>query len=107
MFKVRSVLQEIRELYETNEAEINKETPARAAMVLRHTALERNKRCLLAYLNHRVQKIRDMRWQFGAVLPNDVKVNILKNQLRNLISQHLYLKFYTDAGIYILIGELV
>lgn len=74
--KVRSVLQEIRELYETNEAEINKETPARAAMVLRHTALERNKRCLLAYLNHRVHKIRDMRWQFGAVLPNDVKANL-------------------------------
>ena len=97
MFKVRSVLQEIRELYETNEAEINKETPARAAMVLRHTALERNKRCLLAYLNHRVNKIRDMRWQFGAVLPNDVKVNILKYLLRHCNVQ--YLNIFTSNSI--------
>ena len=43
-------------------------------MILRHTSLERNKRCLLAYLNHRLEKIREMRWQFGAVLPVDVKV---------------------------------
>ena len=71
---MRSVLQEIRELYEANEAEITKDSPARAAMIMRHTALERNKRCLLAYLNHRVEKIRDMRWEFGAVLPADVKV---------------------------------
>ena len=44
--------------------------------MLRHTSLERNKRCLLAYLNHRIEKIRDMRWQFGAVLPADVKVAV-------------------------------
>ena len=71
---MRSVLQEIRELYESNEAEISKETPSRVAMMLKHAALERNKRCLLAYINHRTEKIREMRWQFGAILPPDVKV---------------------------------
>ena len=74
MFQVRSVLQEMRELFEANEMEALKENKAKAAMMLRHTALERNKRCLLAYLNYRVEKIRDMRWQFGAVLPSEVKV---------------------------------
>ena len=72
---MRSVLQEIRELFEANELEASKEVKAKAAMMLRHTSLERNKRCLLAYLNHRVEKIRDMRWLFGAVLPSDVKVS--------------------------------
>jgi len=73
---VRSVLQEIKELYNTNvEARNDPQEQARAAMLLRHTTLERNKRCLLAYLNHRVEKIRDMRWQFGPVLPADVKVS--------------------------------
>ena len=71
---MRLVLQEIKELYDTNDAEARKDEPARAAMILRHTTLERNKRCLLAYLNHRIEKIREMRWQFGAVLPADVKV---------------------------------
>ena len=70
---MRSVLQEMRELFEANEIEALKDDKAKAAMMLRHTTLERNKRCLLAYLNHRIEKIRDMRWQFGAVLPSDVK----------------------------------
>ena len=65
----------MRELFEANEIEALKDDKAKAAMMLRHTTLERNKRCLLAYLNHRIEKIRDMRWQFGAVLPSDVKVS--------------------------------
>ena len=73
---MRSVLQEIKELYDSNvEARNEPQDQARAAMLLRHTTLERNKRCLLAYLNHRVEKIRDMRWEFGPVLPADVKVS--------------------------------
>lgn len=40
---------------------------------LRHNALERNKRCLLTYLYNRVLQIRSMRWEFGVVLPNDIK----------------------------------
>ena len=52
-FQVRSVLEEIRVLYESNEKEIFSEQPSKAAIVLRHAALERDKRCLLAYLYHR------------------------------------------------------
>lgn len=74
--KVRSVLEEIRILFEANQEEMKKELPAKAAMMLRHAGLERNKRCLLAYLNHRSEKIREMRWQFGAILPLDVKANL-------------------------------
>ena len=73
---MRSVLQEIKELYNSNvEARNDPQEQTRAVMLLRHTTLERNKRCLLAYLNHRAEKIRDMRWQFGPVLPADVKVS--------------------------------
>ena len=70
--KVRSVLDEIRALYEQNEKEIFADNPSKAAIVLRHAALERNKRCVLAFLNHRAERIRSMRWQFGAVLPPGV-----------------------------------
>lgn len=74
--KVRSVLEEIRVLYEANEKEIFSDAPSKAAVVLRHAALERDKRCLLAYLYHRANKIRAMRWEFGAVLPPDLKANL-------------------------------
>jgi len=74
--KVRSVLEEIRILYEANEKEIFSGQPSKSAIVLRHAALERDKRCLLAYLYHRANKIRSMRWEFGAVLPADIKANL-------------------------------
>lgn len=39
----------------------------------RHVSLERNKRCLLAYLYNRLEFIKEMRWQFGPTLPSDIK----------------------------------
>lgn len=45
-------------------------------MEFRHAALERNKRCLLAYLHNRLQRVRRMRWEFGSILPAEVKVNM-------------------------------
>ena len=76
IFQVRSVLEEIRVLYEANEKEIFSDQPSKSAIVLRHGALERDKRCLLAYLYHRANKIRSMRWDFGAVLPPDIRSNL-------------------------------
>ena len=43
---------------------------------LKHGAIERNKRCMLAYLGHRAELLTAMRWQFGAVLPPEVKLNM-------------------------------
>ncbi|XP_012265829.1 DNA replication complex GINS protein PSF1-like isoform X2 [Athalia rosae] len=40
---------------------------------LRHEALKRNKRCILAYLYNRLQKIRQTRWEFGSILPPEIK----------------------------------
>lgn len=39
----------------------------------RHASLQRNKRCLLAYLYNRLQHIKEMRWQFGPTIPADIK----------------------------------
>lgn len=44
-----------------------------ASMQLRHEALSRNKRCVLAYLYNRLQKIRQTRWEFGSILPPEIK----------------------------------
>lgn len=48
---------------------------------LRHASLNRNKRCVLAYLYNRMEKIRDMRWDFGSLLPDDVKNNLSQDEL--------------------------
>lgn len=39
----------------------------------RHASLQRNKRCLLAYLYNRLQHIKEIRWQFGSAIPDDIK----------------------------------
>ena len=93
-FQVRSVLEEIRVLYEANEKEIWAEQPSKSAIVLRHAALERDKRCLLAYLYHRTEKIRDMRWEFGVILPQDIKANLSGPELA------FFTKYNRDLATY-------
>jgi GINS complex subunit 1 len=51
------------------------------AIVLRHGALERNKRCLLAYLHGRASKICEMRWQFGPVLPSEIRTQLCEPEV--------------------------
>lgn len=73
---VRQILEEMQLLFKLNMNDANATMENRAlwtTVQVRHTALERNKRCLLAYLYDRLNKIRTMRWEFGAVLPPDVR----------------------------------
>uniref|UniRef100_A0A1I8G4F3 DNA replication complex GINS protein PSF1 n=1 Tax=Macrostomum lignano TaxID=282301 RepID=A0A1I8G4F3_9PLAT len=42
---------------------------------LRQAVMERNKRCLLAYLYHRLVQLRRMRWELGPILPANVQLN--------------------------------
>ncbi|XP_059093819.1 DNA replication complex GINS protein PSF1-like [Tigriopus californicus] len=74
--KVRQVLEEMRSLFQQNKKEVEERHSISPAIHLRHSGLERNKRCLLAYINDRAEKIRELRWQFGAVLPPEVKSNL-------------------------------
>ncbi|XP_034256853.1 DNA replication complex GINS protein PSF1-like [Thrips palmi] len=77
---VRQVFEEMRGLYDQNVAAANDTTAdpdgtAISGIAIRHAALERNKRCLLAYAYNRILRVRNMRWQFGPILPHDIKAN--------------------------------
>ncbi|XP_060526805.1 DNA replication complex GINS protein PSF1-like [Cylas formicarius] len=41
-----------------------------------NAALKRNVRCFQAYHYNRLRKIRTMRWEFGSILPPDIKTNL-------------------------------
>lgn len=83
---VRQVLEEMQALYEQNLKDANTTVSGNASYFhgvhLRHTALERNQRCLLAYIYNRLQKIRKMRWEFGSILPADVKYNLSEAEIQ-------------------------
>lgn len=48
---------------------------------MQHTALQRNLRCLLAYHYNRLRKVRDIRWDFGSILPSDIRSNMSAEEL--------------------------
>jgi len=84
--KIRQVIEENKTLYVINQKVVRSVAGQEsnfadvAAVQMRHEALHRNKRCLLAYLNHRIEKIRSYRWEFGSVLPRQVKVNLSESE---------------------------
>eukprot|EP01113_Clastostelium_recurvatum_P017367 TRINITY_DN2036_c0_g1_i1.p1 TRINITY_DN2036_c0_g1~~TRINITY_DN2036_c0_g1_i1.p1 ORF type:complete len:211 (+),score=19.71 TRINITY_DN2036_c0_g1_i1:42-635(+) len=46
----------------------------RASIIVHNAYMHRNKRCMLVYLMHRLNKIKDLRWDLGgAVLPTEVR----------------------------------
>ncbi|XP_033100346.1 DNA replication complex GINS protein PSF1-like [Anneissia japonica] len=83
---VRQVLEEMRALFHQNQVDVSSSTAGETRMLagvqFRHDCLHRNKRLLLAYLYNRLQVIRQMRWEFGSVLPADVKHNLSENEVQ-------------------------
>lgn len=86
--KVRRCVDEMKALYEANRADVailrppsqsssaNDESNIAGsnenliqAVLIRHATMERMKRCLLAYHHARLMQIKELRWQYGAVIP--------------------------------------
>lgn len=42
----------------------------------RHLLMSRNKRCILAYLYNRLERIKSIRWEIGPVIPASLKTNM-------------------------------
>jgi len=83
---IRQVLEEMSALFEHNQNDAN----ATAAgdfekfngIQLRHATLQRNKRCLLAYLYNRIMRIRGMRWEFGSILPANIRSSMCEPEIQ-------------------------
>ncbi|ROT72272.1 DNA replication complex GINS protein PSF1 isoform X1 [Penaeus vannamei] len=82
---IRIVLEEMNTLFEQNQRDVNATVAGDvryfSGVHLRHAALERNRRCLLAYLYNRLERVRDMRWEFGSILPADIRANMCEPEI--------------------------
>ncbi|KAJ2949777.1 hypothetical protein O0L34_g11092 [Tuta absoluta] len=81
--KIRQILEEMHLLFKLNMNDAHATVDNKnlwTTVQVRHTALERNKRCLLAYLYSRMEKIKTLRWEFGSVLPPDVRELLSDNE---------------------------
>jgi len=89
---VRQVLEEMKILFEQNQKEValtvEGETGLFSGVHLRHASLERNKRCLLSYIYNRMLRIKGLRWEFGTVLPDEIKYNLCEQEVGELNNYH-------------------
>uniref|UniRef100_A0A1A9WCI0 DNA replication complex GINS protein PSF1 n=1 Tax=Glossina brevipalpis TaxID=37001 RepID=A0A1A9WCI0_9MUSC len=83
---VRTVLDEIKAIFEENCTQaVNYSTSGDRTLWpllnFRHAALQRNKRCLLTYLHQRLLRIRALRWEFGPIIPSDIKSQLCEPEV--------------------------
>ncbi|ESN93628.1 hypothetical protein HELRODRAFT_88492 [Helobdella robusta] len=81
---IKNVLDEMKILFEQNQEDLTMagQKEYYPAIQMRHAALERNKRCLLAYLYNRISILRQMRWDIGSVLPLEIKSNLSEHEIQ-------------------------
>jgi GINS complex subunit 1 len=93
---VRSIIREQRDLEKAiGTLDLQDGRPPPPPLLIIQTTINRNKRCLLAYHSHRVDRLRDMYWAVGGALPH-----ILSNQdIRSKLSPHEvdYLRQYNSS----------
>ncbi|KAF7266073.1 DNA replication complex GINS protein PSF1-like [Rhynchophorus ferrugineus] len=106
---VKEVCTEIKQLHEQNKEDgaivANESSIAGYANALYPTlrigssAVKRNVRCLLAYHYNRLKTLRTMRWEFGSILPQDIKTNLSSDEIEWFTKySRSFAKYMTSIG---------
>ena len=84
---VRQIIREQRQLeafIQSVMAESQEFTGETPALLIYQTTILRNKRCLLAYHNHRIERLKDMYWAVGGALPHLLSSPDIRSKLSPL-----------------------
>ncbi|XP_015596063.1 DNA replication complex GINS protein PSF1-like isoform X2 [Cephus cinctus] len=82
---ITEILEEMQRLYNENRIDVNTrpdDHETYLSIKVRHAVLKRDKRCILAYLYNRLRRIRQMRWEFGSILPPEITVSLSKPEVQ-------------------------
>ncbi|CAK4691659.1 unnamed protein product [Aphanomyces euteiches] len=66
-------------------------------LVVNHQCLMRNKRTALTYINHRINKIKQLRWQTGSVVPENLAPVLCAREMQFFQSYDQGLNDYMSA----------
>ncbi|KRX92704.1 DNA replication complex GINS protein PSF1, partial [Trichinella pseudospiralis] len=82
---MRMVFEEMKTLYQSNQvdvkAAIEGDTELHTVIQARHLSIQRNKRCLTAYLYNRLVRLKHLRWKAGSVLSAEVRANLSDQEI--------------------------
>jgi len=87
--RMQEIVQEAESLYKEVQGTIKEHAHDKSAlarpgtygsMVVQYAAINRNKRCMLAYIMERVNRLQALRWDVGAVLPAELKENLSQHE---------------------------
>jgi GINS complex subunit 1 len=86
---VRQIIREQRQLEAFIQSTVMADTPETftgelPALLIYQTAILRNKRCLLAYHTHRIERLKDMYWAVGGALPHLLSSADIRSKLSPL-----------------------
>uniref|UniRef100_A0AAZ3RSD2 DNA replication complex GINS protein PSF1 n=1 Tax=Oncorhynchus tshawytscha TaxID=74940 RepID=A0AAZ3RSD2_ONCTS len=104
---IRQVLEEMKALYEQNQSDVNEaKSEGKSELIptikFRHCCLLRNQRCIAAYLYDRLLRIRTLRWEYGSVLPTNIRFHMCAEEVRCLKDHG---EFEIDDGTIILLKK--
>ncbi|OWZ09451.1 DNA replication complex GINS protein PSF1 [Phytophthora megakarya] len=61
---------------------VNEPASVHCGLVVNHQCLLRNKRCLIAYVHHRMEKIKALRWETGTIIPASLAQNLCQGEVQ-------------------------
>ncbi|CAH1119338.1 unnamed protein product [Phaedon cochleariae] len=103
--EIKQLLEQIKDAQSTSDNESALVTAGSkiSTITIAHAGIKRNLRCLLSYHYNRIKCLRTMRWEFGSILPADIKVNLSAEEIEwfSKYSQMLasYMRSIGDEGV--------
>lgn len=92
----RTVLRELTELW-VNLEKLRREEEDGPATVYFEQCVDRNKKYIFSYLLHRLERIREMRFQAGALLPEKIQEKLSTQEMDYFSRYNTILNNYNSA----------
>lgn len=100
--EIRNDMKEMKSLVSEHEDLEGLPREVAAGLCLYNDLVDRNRRCLLAYLNHRLETIEGLRWEVGRMVPEDKLAKLHDSEKKYLhhynASLDKYMKHYIPSA---------
>lgn len=95
--EIKELLEPLLEIVQAHRTELTSNQSYAAGVLVHHRSIQRNKRCVLAYLVNRLRRIQAYRWEAGTVAAAHLSENMSAAEAAFLGQYNKLLGTYCDA----------